>query len=190
MTQMLKPIYMLVRKTQKNVAAFSLIEILLGLAIIGLGASLVMPRLIRRPHESEWPTIQHELNTMLFFARQEAIVTQKIHRITCDEKARTIVAQAPTGEDKNGEALYDQVYSSYFTTKYELPAQIRFGAVKLGKKNLFEEHKGLASCYVVPNGLIQEMSIELIRDDGGQITRKVYTAAPFLGTFDDSEESV
>jgi prepilin-type N-terminal cleavage/methylation domain-containing protein len=181
---------MLVRNTKHSRSAFTLIEILLGLAIIGLGASLVMPRLTRRPHETEWPTIQHELNTMLFFARQEAIVTQKIHRITCNEKARTLVAEAPTGQEKNGVMQYEQVYSSYFTTQYELPSQVRFGAVKLGKKNLFEENKGIASCYVVPNGLIQEVSIELIRDDGSQTMRKVYQAAPFLGTFDDSEESV
>jgi prepilin-type N-terminal cleavage/methylation domain-containing protein len=190
MTQMLKLICMSVRKTRTTVAAFTLIEILIGLAIIGLGASLVMPRLTRRPHETEWTTIQHELNTMLFFARQEAIVTQKIHRITCNEKTRTLVVEMPTGEEKNGVALYEQVYSTYFTTKYELPAQVRFGAVKLGKKNLFEESKGIGCCYVVPNGLIQEVSIELIRDDGSQTTRKVYQAAPFLGTFDDSEESV
>jgi prepilin-type N-terminal cleavage/methylation domain-containing protein len=179
---------MLVRNTKHSRPAFTLIEILLGLAIIGLGASLVMPRLTRRSHASEWPTIQHELNALLFFARQEAIVTQKIHRLACNEKARTITIEVPTGEEKNGVMQYEQAYSSYFTTQYELPTHVRFGAVKLGRKNLFEEHKGNAWCYVVPHGLIQEISIELIREEGGQVSRNVYTAAPFLGTFDESEE--
>lgn len=178
------------KKAGTFVNAFSLIEIMIGLFIIGLGASLVVPRLLRRSPSTEWPAVQLELNALLFFARQEAIVTQKIHRLTFAEKARTVTVEIPDGEEKPGVIKYSQVSSLYVATQYELPESIRFDSVKLDKKNMFDEHKGKAFCYVIPNGLIQEVCVTLVRNEAGVLSKKIYNAAPFLGTFDDSEDQL
>jgi len=175
------------RQNAKQKAGFSIMEIMIGLLIIGLGASIVVPRLLRRSPAIEWPGIQQELNNVLYFARQEAITSQKIHRLAFAQKKRTITVEIEDGESKPGVPKYTPVYSTYFTTVYELPEQLSFGFVKLGKKELFSENKGMGYCYVVPNGLIQEVVVELVRDDAGEVSKKKFAAAPFLGTFDDTE---
>ncbi len=179
----------LASKQRQQSAAFSLIEIMIGLAIIGLGASVMMPRLLRRSPVVEWPALQQELNNILYFARQEAITTQKVHRLVLHEKKKTITVEVIAGEEKPGVDRYIPAESNYFTSRYELPDSVRFGAVTLGKKNLFEENKGVAWCYIVPNGLIQQVSIQLLRDEGDGVQAKKFEAAPFLGTFDDTEDT-
>lgn len=186
----LKTISSLVRNTKRfctaPAAAFSLMEIMIGLLIIGLGASMVVPRLLRRSPALEWPAIQQELNNVLYFARQEAITSQKVHRLTFAQKKRTIAVKIEDGEAKPGIPKFSPVYSTYFTTVYELPEQVTLEYVKLGKKELFGENKGIASCYVVPNGLIQDVVVGLVREDAGETSKKSFAAAPFLGTFDDT----
>ena len=186
----LKTIFSLVRNSRRfcntPAAAFSLMEIMIGLLIIGLGASMVVPRLLRRSPAVEWPAIQQELNNVLYFARQEAITSQKVHRLAFAQKKRTVTVEIEDGEVKPGVAKFSPVYSTYFATEYELPEQLRFEQVKLGKKELFGENKGMAYCYVVPNGLIQEAVVGLVREDSGEISKKSFAAAPFLGTFDDT----
>ncbi|MDQ5890972.1 MAG: hypothetical protein QG604_846 [Candidatus Dependentiae bacterium] len=182
----LRTICMSVRNAR--ISAFSLIEIMIGLAIIGIGASMVMPRLLRRSPTIEWPALNQELNNILYFARQEAITTQKVHRLTFNKKKRSITVEAREGDTEKGVPKYVSVYSTYFTAEYEFPEQITLEWVKLGKKDLFDEHKGIAWCYVVPNGLVQDVSVKLVRDDRGAISSKVFNAAPFLGTFAEEEK--
>jgi len=180
---------MLVRKQLRATLGFSLIEIMIGLMIIGIGASLVVPRLIRRSPAIEWSALNQDLTDLLCFVRQEAIRTQKVHRLTFDKKKKTIVAEYRDGEEKPGVPRFVPAQSTYFSAFYEFPDQISFGRVSQGKKDLFEEHRGKAWCYVVPNGLVQDISVELVRDDHGQVQKKTFEAAPFLGVFTDTEEN-
>ncbi len=179
-----------VSKVRQSLPAFSLIEILIGLFIIGVGASVLLPRLTRRSPNLEWPALQQELNNVLYFARQEAITTQKVHRLTFNKKKRTVTVEARDGdvENKPGVPHYGPVASTYFTTEYEWPEQITCEWVKLNKKDLFDENKGMAWCYVVPNGLVQDVSVKLVRNEHGVTTHMVFTAAPFLGAFFEEEE--
>jgi len=171
----------------RALCAFSLIEIMVGLFIIGVAASVMLPRLVRRSPAIEWPALQQELNNLLYFARQEAITTQKVHRLTFDKKKRSIEVEARDGEMENkpGVPRYASLSSIYFPTHYELPEKVSIEWVKLNKKDLFEEHKGMAWCYVVPNGLVQDVSVKLVREEDGVTSSMVFNAAPFLGSFAD-----
>lgn len=177
------------RKGRRNRVAFTLLELMIGLFIIGLGASMVVPRLLRRSPDAEWTALHEELNTMLCFARQEAIRTQKVHRLTFNKKQRTMAVEERDGETEKGEPKFSLVSSIYFDTTYTFPDSVRIEAVKLGKKELLEEHKGNAWCYIVPNGLVQKVVITLVRDEQGTVEKKRYESAPFLGVFAEAEET-
>ena len=152
--------------------------------IIGLGASLVMPRLLRRSPDKEWPSIQSELSNMLYFARQEAITSQKVHRIVFDKRKRRAIVEVDAGEHKPGVRAYEPIKSMYYTSEYQLPEGVSFLSLVLGKKELFEENKGIGWCYVVPHGLVQDIVLKMERIDMDQVTQRIFKVAPFLGTIE------
>lgn len=170
----------------RNPSAFSLVEVLVVVFIIGLGASLVLPRLVRRPPDKEWPAVTAELNNMLYFARQEAITSQKVHRLTFDEKKNEVRVERLIGST-GGNDQYEPAHSFYFTSRYELPEGVRFVSLKLGKKNLFEQNKGQGWCYVIPHGLVQDVQLVLERSDEDKISKQTLNVAPFLGSFETGE---
>lgn len=149
----------------------------------------MLPRLVRRSPAVEWPALQQELNNLLYFARQEAITTQKVHRLTFNKKKRSVSVEVRDGdvENKPGVPQYSPVHSTYFASEYEWPEQVHCEWVKLNKKDLFDEFKGMAWCYVVPNGLVQDISVKLVRNEHGATSHMVFTAAPFLGSFFEEE---
>ena len=175
------------RSVWRKRRAFTLLELMIGLFIIGLGASMVVPRLLRRSPDTEWPALQEELNTMLCFARQEAIRTQKVHRLAFNKKQRTMIVEERDGDTEKGEPKFSLVSSLYFSTTYTFPGSVHIDTVKLGKKDLFEENKASAWCYIVPNGLVQQIIITLVRDEQGKTEKKSFEAAPFLGVFAEVE---
>jgi len=164
--------------------AFTVIELLIVVFIVGLGASMVVPRLLRRSPSTEWTTIRGELNNMLYFARQEAITSQKVHRLVFNQKQRLVTVEVDSGEEKPGVHTYEVASSYYFTTNYTLPEEVSFTTIKLGKIDLFEENKGVAYCYVVPHGLVQDIQVTLRRkaQDGESVC--VFHVSPFLGKFE------
>jgi len=162
--------------------AFSIIELMIGLFIIGLGASMVMPRLLRKAPEAQWPAIRAELDSLLAFARQEAISTQTVHRLTFNKKERSVVVEKRDGLTEKGQPRFTKVASFYTDVQYNLPEKVRLEALLLGKKDLLEENKGIGWCYIVPNGLVQSITLSFTRDDGGSISKQEYETTPFLGT--------
>ena len=122
---------------KKNGRAFTLIEILLVVVIIGIMATIALPRLVRRKPSSGWMHVQQELNNMILFARQEAISHQKIYRITfVSQNEEPDIIKVEREEDdpgRSGAKLFVPVYSEYFQSKYELPSIISLVGVFHGK---------------------------------------------------------
>lgn len=167
---------------------FTMLEIMVVLLLIGVAVGMVLPRMIRRAPDTEWPAITDELNNMLYFARQEAITTQKIHRLVFKKKEQTIHVEVQGPQTKPGIYSYESVFSYYFTTHYTFPEIIKCQAVKQGKKNLFDENKGVAYCYVVPHGLVEDVVVELERSDTDRTSSARFVIQPFLGSFSLVEE--
>lgn len=159
--------------------AFSMLEVLVTVLIIGIGASLVMPRLTRRTQESEWPAIQGELNTLLYFARQEAVSSQKTHRISCDKREGSVRVEVLVDSQKDA---YEPTSSAYFDATYTLPKGVEFVTMKRDKKDLFVQHRGMGRCMVMPQGVVQEALITLRRVSKNDIEdTRTFKVEPFLG---------
>lgn len=176
----------------RTATGFSLLEILIALLIVGIAASFVMPRLVRRSPNTEWSHVHEEMNNMLYYARQEAITTQKIHRLVFDQKKKVCFVEVEDGKDAKGRAKFAASRSYYFTSSYDLPEQITLTSVVLKKKNLLAENKKRqAFCYVVPHGLVQNVTVMFERSgigDEAQAAHLKLRLEPFLGTFDNVEQ--
>ncbi|MGD1997484.1 MAG: prepilin-type N-terminal cleavage/methylation domain-containing protein [Candidatus Dependentiae bacterium] len=180
--------YILGPRSGRGRPAFSMLEILVVLFIIGMMASLVGPRMVKRSPDATWPAVSDEFNNMLYFARQEAITSQQVHRLVFDQKKGMARVEVDVGESKPGVRDYQEIHSHYFTSSYTLPDSLRLVSCKRGKKDLFDENKGIAYCYVVPHGLVEDLTLHLERAEADRTAAARLTVQPFLGSFTLQEE--
>ncbi len=169
-------------------AAFTLIEIMVVLVLIAALATMLLPRLTRRSPSVEWHTILDDLNTLVFFARQEAIANHKIYRLAFKSQpnaADTITIEEEYDDpEKLERKLYKTVSSYYFRTVYTYAPSIKLKGVYLGKQEMLDEQRGQAFCYVIPDGLVQEVRVQMIRKIGPDESGITYTMNPFFGRFE------
>lgn len=167
--------------------AFTLFEILIVMVVVGLLATMTLPRFVRKAPAAEWSNILDEVNNLVNYARQEAIATQNIYRINFHVPRtgnHTITVELEKDNpEKPGQKLYEPIKSYYFTPTYELPESIAIQAVYHGKEEQLAQNKNHGYCYVIPNGLVQEVVVHLTKEEKGQTAKKTLKTAPFLGEF-------
>ncbi len=86
-------------------------------------------------------------------------------------------------KDSN-KSFYSAFQSAYLETKYNLPQDIKMQAIYLGKNELFSNNKNEAYCYVVPNSLVQNVFIHLVKKNEGGWDKVTLKMEPFLGEFE------
>jgi prepilin-type N-terminal cleavage/methylation domain-containing protein len=167
--------------------AFTLLEIMLVMVVIGIMATIAIPRLIRKSPSAKWESVLDEVNSLLYFARQEAISTYKVHRLHFTVKHRTssVVVEAESDDpEKPIRKIYTPTKSYYFNPKYTFPETILIEAVYTGKIEQLDKYRDHAYCYVIPNGLVQEVFIHLLKEEEGKKPEKrTLKVSPFLGKF-------
>ncbi len=172
--------------TRKN-SAFTLIEILMIVVVIGIVATIFSPWLLRRKPSEKWPAVLDRFNNCIYFAKQEAITTNKNYRILFrsnnNEPDFIVVQEEKDDPEKPDQKIYKDVFSEYFQTKYILPDTIKMVAVYKGRKEQFAENKNNAHCYVIPNGLVQDVMIYLVHKMDGREMRATFKIEPFVGKF-------
>jgi len=171
-------------------SAFSLLEIMVVICIMALMAAIIIPRLLFRTPQAEWPTILADLNDVVFFARQEAISNQKVYRLTfksyAEQSDTVAVEEELDDQEKPGKKIYRQASSFYFNTKYTFHESVKLKAVYHGKDEFLTDNKGEGYCYVIPDGLVQDIIIYVIRKDkekGVEIPAS-FILSPFFGKFE------
>lgn len=170
----------------KTKNAFTLIELLLTIVVVGILATMALPRLIRKDSTTKLETVTTELNNLLYYARQEAISKHKNFRLHfIAKKVHEVFVEMETEDpEKPSKSIFIPVKSFYFNPKYTFPKQIEIQAAYLGKTNMLEENKDHAYIHVVPDGLVEEVIIHLFKKDGNEETRSSLKVLPFLGKFE------
>lgn len=158
---------------------------------MGVVASLAMPRLIRKPVSVEWSSVKETLNNLLFFARQEAITTNVLHRLVFDARHNSIIVEAATTKYQQTipvkDLAFQKAQSYYFTDHYQLPEQLHIMSVALGKKEVLNPKTEKAYCYILPNALIEGITLTLERAWNGKRDMARFVVEPFLGHFIERE---
>ena len=177
-------------------SAFTTIELLLVIVIIGVMAAMTIPRIIRKSPDSSWEHVTFEVNNLAHFARQESIAKQKMHRLAFISGLRgkeLLRVEIETDDpEKPDRLLFKPTTSEYFTPRYELPKHIYLNAVYKGKEDKLDgKTVKRASCHFIPHGLVEEVTIHLSRqEENGTDSKTSIHMAPFLGTFSMQEGHV
>ncbi|MFA5074921.1 MAG: type II secretion system protein [Candidatus Babeliales bacterium] len=171
--------------------AFTLLEILIVMVVIGSMITIIGYMLVVRKPEADLKTVLSEFNGLVNIARQEAIATQKIHRLYFQPNKNQpdfVAVQVEEKDPENPEKLiYKQIEPLYSKSKYNLPEEVKMDAFYIGRVEQFSENKNKAYCYVIPNGLVQDVKIYLIKKSDGREEKVTFKMEPFLGNFDMHE---
>ncbi|MBD3273614.1 prepilin-type N-terminal cleavage/methylation domain-containing protein [Candidatus Dependentiae bacterium] len=169
-------------------SAFTLIEILIVMVIIGFMVTIIPSWIFKKKVDATLPAVMSEFNNLLLIARQQAVLNQKTCRLFFKSEKNLrdyVVVQIMEQDPENSEKKVFKVASSeYLDTKYDLPKGIKLEAVYLDGNELFSENKGEAYCYITPNSLVQDIMVHIIRrlDDLDQ--KATFKIEPFIGEFE------
>lgn len=116
---------------------FSLIEILVAVAIIGLLATIVVPNLRRSKAKDASDKFISELNSLTGFALQNAIKTKKMHQIFFNFAAgkRDVSVNIATEKDKYGKDQYVPVTKAYTKTNIKMTDNLELKNFYVGNKD-------------------------------------------------------
>ena len=167
---------------------FTLLEILLVVVVIGVVSTMMLPRLFKQKPQEKWATVLDELNNLVSFARQEAIShhnTYRLHfQITKDGVYTVKVEVEGPHPEKVNQKIYTVTKSYYFNPTYNFPSSITILAIYHGREEQFNQNRQHAYCYVIPNGLVQEILMHLVRKKDGKESKVTFQMAPFFGKFE------
>jgi len=169
-----------VKKTTS--CAFTLIEVLVAMAIIGLLVSMA-PRLMLRQPQKDVSFVLQQLNRLVELARQEAIVSNKLHRIVFHSKLVSL--QKEEMDTENPLAInFKPVESAQLKPEYKLPDFVEMRSFFLNGKNILDEYSGDAFVYITPEGMSQPVFVQLLEIREGREEQLTFKMQPFLGRFE------
>lgn len=168
--------------------AFTMIEMMVVIFLIGLAATITIPRIAYKSPQAEWKIVLDDLNNLVIFARQEAISNQKIYRLTFKpngSKPDTVTVEVE-GQDpeKPQKKTYIPVPGFYLNTQYELHPSIKLKALYHGKKEQINSGDGDIHCYIIPDGLVQDVVVHMSKIENKIESKVTFRMMPFYGKFE------
>lgn len=174
--------------------AFTMIEMMVVIFLIGVMATFIIPRLAYKNPQADWNTILYDLNNLALFARQEAISNHAVYRLVFKSNANLpdmmIVEKEEMDPEKPGKKIYTQVASYYLKLPYRFHPSVKIKDFYHGKKNELEDKFGDPCCYIVHDGLVQEVLIHLVRTEKGVESRVSFKMLPFYGKFEQYDDFI
>jgi prepilin-type N-terminal cleavage/methylation domain-containing protein len=141
--------------------AFTLIEMVIAIAILALLVAVVVPTLMKRSPQFERKQFVAQLNGITQFAWQHAITTGVLHRIFLNIRKRTIIVEQASKKKENGgkKVEFVPVQSPYIKTDFVWPTQLTIQSAYIDGKDtlqLFDEAYEFWF-FIVPSGLTQDV---------------------------------
>lgn len=173
----------------KKSQAFSLIEILVVVAIMAIIATTTFPRMLKQGSDTKFPHVLGELNNLAFYARQEAILQRKVFRLSFQVNTQTpdviVIESEEKDKEKPGKTIFKPYEGLGFQAKYELPKEIKINAVYQQGKEQLELNKGkVAYCYIIPDGIMEDLLVRMTRTFDKDEEKASFKIRPFLGNFE------
>jgi hypothetical protein len=171
-----------------------MLEMMVVIFLIGVVATFVIPRIAYKTPQSEWSTILYELNNIALFARQEAISNQAVYRLNFKSGGTgpdmMIIEKEGRDPEKPEKKTYTQVSSNFLKIPYQFHKSVKIKAFYHGKKNDMIDNSGETCCYIVHDGLVQDVLIHLARTEKGGESRVSFKMMPFSGKFEQYDDFI
>lgn len=167
-------------------AGFTLLEIIIAVAIIGIMATAIGPSLFRSSPALSWQAITDELNSVVTYAQHEAIATQVKHCLVFgaqDNQAHSVELHKEAIDPETKKITTQPIDALYDQARYQFPEEIKITHAYYGKQELLEENKNIAECGVMPDGLVQDIMLHLTKTEDGKETKATLHMQSFLGFF-------
>jgi prepilin-type N-terminal cleavage/methylation domain-containing protein len=154
---------------QKSFAGFTLIEIMVVIAIIGLVAAMGMPSIIKSVQKEGMRKALSDVQDVCFTARQRAIITKQKTAVVIHPAEGTFsVEGAAAGSSNQGK-----------TVSATLPDSIKFALLDIFRQDYLESD--WARIFFYPDGTCDESVIVLMgRGESEKITLDYATGTPMV----------
>jgi len=95
---------------------FTLLEILIAIAVIGIIMAIAMPNFMGRKPAEERKNSIAELNALMHLAWQNALEEQKIYKVKFDTKKNIFSLETTTDREEKGKPTFKPVPTTYTET--------------------------------------------------------------------------
>jgi len=149
----------------KNVKSkgFTLLEILIVIAVIGIIMAITIPNFMGRKPAEERKNNIAELNSLLHFGWQNALEEQKIYKVKFDTKKNIFSLETTTGIQEKGKPTFKPVPTTYTETSFEWPENLEIRQFIIEGNNEFATGaKDAVWFFIMPDGLSQDIIINFI----------------------------
>ena len=148
-------------KTKKG---FTLLEILIVIALIGILGTVLMPNFQRKTPRYEREAFIARFNSLVHYGWQQALLTHKVHRVTVDVGNKIITLAVDSGEkDRSGQDEFKLIANAVQDTLCSIPEQIsikQFFIEGFDMMTKFARSKTASVWfYIVPEGMVQNVVI-------------------------------
>jgi prepilin-type N-terminal cleavage/methylation domain-containing protein len=148
--------------------AFTLIEILVALAIIGIISMVVAPNFRRASPTQNRDTFISSLNGLVQFAWQQALQQRKVAQVTFDfKKSMVSIGLATDKKDQKGNIVFAPIAGAYLNTTLAWPDEYVVRQLFIEGFDEMSRYSGRQATaeiwfYIVPDGLAQSVIINMI----------------------------
>ena len=163
---------------------FTLIELMIVLAILGLVSALVLPNFLKKSASKQRKTCIEQLNGLLHIAWQQSVTRSLPHKIVFDFEKKSITLHQGIISDSKGEYEYKPFKATHLSTFMQLPVEIRikhFIVDGFDEMSRFIGGTTTESWFFINNhGIAQQITIVLTQQDMPG-TEFIYDVHPFTG---------
>ena len=148
-------------------SGFTLLEIIIAVAVVALITTVAVPSLWRRAPEHERKQLISQLNGFAQHAWHQAMVTGKVHKILFNLGANRIELQKATDKlADNGEPICEPVSRLYIAQSFAWPKTLQIKQFIVEGFDMMQKYTGKPSeqiwFYIVPDGLAQSVIINML----------------------------
>ena len=174
-----------------NKSGFSLLELLVAIAIIGLLSAVIVPNLQRTTPRYEREAFIARFNSLVQYGWLNALLTHKVQRITVDIGKKNISLVESTDErDRSGELIFKPIPDAVEDTEIAIPDQIQIKQFFIEGFDMMAKFARSKTAktwfYIVPEGMAQNVVVNFLdtqdlRDD--QPRQVALVLNPFTALF-------